>query len=183
MPKPRAANLESPTAREKLPVAGAPVWVRLGPGIALGYRRNESAGTWSVRVTGNGGQWIKRIAIADDYEKAAPPNVLSYWQALEAARALARAQPDAPVDESRPITVGEALTRYAADLKARGASLHNARYCRRYLTAALLAKPVQLLGALELRAVARQPRRQDRARLDQPHDEGIEGRAHAGRRA
>jgi integrase len=70
---------------------------------------------------------------------------------LESARALARSQPDAPVDESRPITVNEALTRYEADLRARGASLHNARYPRRYLSAALLAKPVQLLGTLELR--------------------------------
>jgi hypothetical protein len=151
MPKPRAANLESPSARRKLPVTGAPIWVRLALGLALGYRRNESAGTWSVRVTGNGGQWVKRLAIADDYEKAAPPNVLSYWQALEAARTLARTQPDAPLDESRPVTVDEALTRYEADLRARGASLHNARYCRRYLSGALLAKPVQLLGTLELR--------------------------------
>jgi integrase len=151
MPKPRASNLESPSARRKLPVAGAPVWVRLGPGAALGYRRNEAAGTWSVRVTGNGRQWVKRIALADDLEKARPPNVLDYWQALEAARSFTRQQPDAPVDESRPVTVREALDRYAADLKARGASVHNARYCRRYLTAALLAKPVQLLGASELK--------------------------------
>jgi hypothetical protein len=57
-------------ARRKLPVAGAPVWVRLGPGFALGYRRNEAAGTWSLRVTGNGGHWIKRIALADDFEPA-----------------------------------------------------------------------------------------------------------------
>jgi hypothetical protein len=104
MPKPRASNLESPTAREKLPVAGAPIWVRLGPGAALGYRRNESAGTCSVRVTGNGRQWVKRIALADDIEPARPPMVLSYWQALEAARAFTRQQPDAPIDESRPIT-------------------------------------------------------------------------------
>jgi integrase len=151
MPKPRASNLESPSARQKLPVTGAPVWVRLGPGAALGYRRNESAGTWSVRVTGNARQWVKRIALADDLEKAKPPMVLSYWQALEAARAFTRQQPDAPMDESRPITVREALDRYAADLKARGASIHNARYPRRYLSAALLAKPVQLLGTLELR--------------------------------
>jgi integrase len=151
MPKPRASSLESATARRKLPVAGQPLWVRLAPGIALGYRRNEGAGTWSVRVTGNGGQWIKRIALADDFEPARPPIVLSYWQALESARAFARQQPDAPIDESRPVTVGEALTRYEADLRARGASIHNARYPRRYLTGALLAKPVQLLGAAELR--------------------------------
>jgi integrase len=104
-----------------------------------------------VRVTGRGTQWVKRIALADDAEPVAPPDVLDYWQAQEAARKFARQQPDAPVDESRPVTVGEALDRYEADLKARGASVHNARYPRRYLTGALLAKPVALLGSSELR--------------------------------
>jgi integrase len=151
MPKPRSSSLESPTARRKLAVAGKPYWVRLAPGIALGYRRNDGAGTWSVRVTGNGGQWIKKLALADDLEPAAPPTVLSYWQALEVARTLARGQPDAPVDESRPLTVSEALTRYEADLKARGGSIYNATLPRKHLNAALLAKPVQLLGAAELK--------------------------------
>jgi integrase len=151
MPKPRASSLEAATSRRKLHVAKRPVWIRLAPGIALGYRRNEGAGTWSVRVTGNGGQWIKRLALADDLEPAAPPAVLSYWQALEAARALARQQPDAPVDDSRPVTVAEALDRYELDLKARGASIYNARMPRRHLTPALLSKPVQLLGAAELK--------------------------------
>jgi hypothetical protein len=59
----------------------------------------DDRGTWSVRVTGNGGQWIKRIALADDFEPAKPPIVLDYWKALEAARAFARQQPDAPIDE------------------------------------------------------------------------------------
>jgi integrase len=151
MPKPRASSLESPTARLKLPVARRPVWVRLAPGIALGYRRNAGAGSWSVRCTANGSQWIKRLAIADDYEPAAPPTVLNYWSAIEAARALGRRQPDAPIDESRPVTVAEALDRYEADLKTRGGSIYNARMPRRHLTGALLSKPVQLLGSGELK--------------------------------
>jgi integrase len=150
---PKRSDLVSATARRnaRLPIAKRPYWLVISPGIALGYRRNAGAGTWSVRGTANGSQWVKRLALADDLEPAASPAVLTFSQAEDAARALARQQPGAPVDESRPVTVGEALDRYEADLKARGGSIYNARMPRRHLTGALLTKPVQLLGAAELR--------------------------------
>jgi integrase len=151
MPKPRAAKLETATARRRLAPRKKPYWTRLSPGIALGYRRNAGAGTWSVRVADGGSEWIKRIALADDLEPAAPPAVLNYWQAVDAARALARRQPGDAVDESRPLTVAEALDRYESDLKARGGDPYNARHARLHLTGSLLSKPVALLGATELR--------------------------------
>jgi hypothetical protein len=80
----RNAKLESATARATLPIAGRPIWVRLAPGIHLGYRRNEGPGTWSVR---NFAGRVKKIGLADDSEPAAPPVVLDFWQAQEAARA------------------------------------------------------------------------------------------------
>jgi len=91
MPKPRAAKLETPTARRKLAV-----------------------------------------------------------QAIDQARALARRQPGEAIDESRPLTVAEALDRYEADLKARGSSPYNAQHPRIHLPGVLLNKPVALLGATEL---------------------------------
>src|SRR5262249_37093496 len=103
MPKPRNARLESATARRKLAVRKKPYCQTISPGIALGYRRNEGAGTWSVRVADSGAEWVKRIAVADDLEKASPPHVLSYWQAIDQARTLARRQPGEPIDESRPV--------------------------------------------------------------------------------
>jgi integrase len=151
MPKPRAAKLETPTARRRLAARKKPYWTTISPGIALGYRRNAGAGTWSVRVADGGGEWIKRIAISDDQEAAAPPAVLDYWQAVDAARALARRQPGDAVDESRPLTVSEALTLYEKDLLARGGSPYNSRHARLHLTASILSKPVALLGATELR--------------------------------
>ena len=151
MPKPRAAKLETATARRRLAPRKKPYWTRLSPGIALGYRRNAGAGTWSVRVADGGSEWIKRIALADDLEPAAPPAVLNYWQAVDAARALARRQPGDAVDESRPLTVAEALDRYESDLKARGGDPYNARHARLHLTGSILSKPVALLGATELR--------------------------------
>src|SRR5262245_65306935 len=122
MPKPRNARLESATARRKLAVRKKPYWTTISPGIALGYRRNEGAGTWSVRVADGGAEWVKKLALADDLEPASPPAVLNYWQAVNAARALARRQPGAADDESRPVTVSEALTLYEKDLLARGGS-------------------------------------------------------------
>jgi len=151
MPKPRAPKLETATARRRLDVRKKPYWTQLSPGIALGYRRNEGAGTWSVRVADGGVEWIKRIALADDLEPASPPHVLTYWQAIDQARALARRQPGAADDESRPVTVSEALTLYEKDLLARGGSPYNAQHARIHLTASILSKPVALLGATELR--------------------------------
>jgi integrase len=151
VPKPRNAKLESATARRKLAVRKKPFYVRLSPGIALGYRRNAGAGTWTVRVADGGAEWIKKIALADDLEGASPPHVLSYWQALDTARALARRQPGEAIDESRPLTVAEALDRYEADLKARGGDPYNARHARLHLTGSILSKPVALLSATELR--------------------------------
>ena len=96
MPKPRSAKLETPTARRRLEVRKKPYWTTISPGIHLGYRRNAGAGTWSVRVADSGAEWVKRIAVADDLEPASPPHVLSYWQAIDVARSLARRQPGDP---------------------------------------------------------------------------------------
>jgi len=150
LPKPRAARVESATGRRRLGVRKKPYWLTISPGIGLGYRRNQGAGTWSVRVTdGHGADWIKRLALADDYEPADGSNILTYWQAIDAARALARRQDGD--DGGRPITVAEALDRYGADLRLRGGDTYNAAHVLAHLSAALLAKPVQLLTAVELR--------------------------------
>jgi integrase len=150
MPKPRNARLETPTARRKLAVRKKPYWTTISPGIALGYRRNAGAGTWSVRVADGGAEWIKRVALADDLEPASPPAVLNYWSAVDAARALARRQPGEAIDESRPLTVAEALTLYEKDLISRGGSPYNSKHARLHLPASILSKPVAMLGATEL---------------------------------
>ena len=150
MPKPRTAKLETATARRKLPVRKKPFYITVSPGIALGYRRNIGGGSWSARCTGQGADWIKRIGLADDLEPADGKHVLTYWQAIDTARALARRQPGAD-DANRPLTVGEALDRYQRDLESRGADAQNAKRVRRHLTPALETKPVALLTMNDLR--------------------------------
>ena len=124
---------------------------RSSPGIGLGYRRNAGPGTWSVRSTNSdGADWIKRIGLADDLEAADGKHVLTYWQAIDVARAMARGQPGAD-DANRPVTVSEALDRYQRDLESRGADAQNANRVRRHLTPSLATKPVTLLTMNDLR--------------------------------
>ena len=100
----RSSPLETRTARAKLAPRRKPYWLVIAPGIAVGYRRNAGAGSWSVRAAdGKGGNWIKGFAIADDHEDADGANVLTFWQACDKAKALARggdADTGRPVDAS-----------------------------------------------------------------------------------
>jgi len=149
--KVRASKLESASARRKLPIAKRPIYVKLAPNIFLGYRRNEGPGTWNVRVTGPGIDWIKKLGLADDFEPADGRAVLTYWQAQETARKLARRQPgDDAGDDSRPLTVAEAIDAYARDLEARGGDGYNSKRARLHLPASILGKPVGLLRSVEL---------------------------------
>lgn len=151
MAKPRKSSLETPTARLKLPIQKKPHWLRLGPGLSLGYRRNAGVGTWSIRAAdGRGGEWLKRFGVADDFEPADGKAILSYSQAIDAARKLTRGGGEVE-NLSQPLTLKAALVAYAADLTARGANPYNARWPQKYLPAALLTKPIPMVEANELR--------------------------------
>src|SRR5690242_20070693 len=146
----RSSQLETRSGRLKLPVSKKPLWTRISPKIGLGYRRNQTAGAWVVRVAdGKSGYWSKVIGIADDFDKADGNSVLDFWQAQQKARALGRDQRGD--DAGRPITVGEALTAYEADLRTRGGEIANAKRLGPHLPPALKDKPVALLAAGDLR--------------------------------
>ncbi|OPY99161.1 hypothetical protein A5906_25830 [Bradyrhizobium sacchari] len=156
MAKPRKIALESATARAKLTPRKASYFVRVAPHIALGYRRNQSGfGTWSVRFAdGSPSGWLKAFGIADDKEPANNNGVFSYDQALMQARRLARGNGDSdcePASSFAPVNLDGALVAYEADLKGRGSSTYNASSLRKHLSLFLLARPVALLNAKELR--------------------------------
>jgi integrase len=147
----RARRLETRTGRLKLPVRWKPYdFTSISPpGVSVGYRRNQGAGVWVVRVAdGRGGNWTKRIALADDFEAADGAHVLTWWQAIEAARKLARGT----TDDGRPATVAEAVNAYERDLIARGGDTANAKRIRKHLPPTLAAKPVAILSSRELAA-------------------------------
>jgi integrase len=145
----RSAKLENRTARLKLVMRKKPYFVTVSPRIALGYRRNQGAGTWVVRAAdGHGSNWTKAFAVADDHEDANGASVLTFWQAQDKARALARTGEG---NGDRPATVGEAIDAYAADLAARGAHPDNGASLRFNVPDTLAAKAVALLTEKELR--------------------------------
>jgi integrase len=149
MAKSRKLSLETPTARLKLKIQKKPHWLRLGPGLSLGYRRNESAGTWSIRAAdGRGGERLKKFGVADDHEPADDKRIFSYSQAVNAARQLVYGDVPSP---SAALTVKAVLAAYAIDLKSRGANTYNARWPLKYLPAALATKPVALIDTQEWR--------------------------------
>src|SRR5262249_6581376 len=149
----RATKLETRAARLKLPVAKKPVFAKIGPRVGLGYRRNQTAGTWVLRVAdGKGGNWTKAIGNADDFEEADGNNTLDFWQAQDRGRAIARIGRDAEGDDGKPATVNRALDRYEADLKPRGGDIANVARVRVHLGEMLANKRVALLTARALRS-------------------------------
>ena len=114
----RNSLLESRSNRLRLPVARKPAFVRVAPGISLGYRRNQAAGTWVVRVAdGRGGSWTKAIGFADDHDEADGHRFFDYWQAQEQAKTVARRKSGAPGAE--PVTVRSAAETYLDWLTAK----------------------------------------------------------------
>jgi integrase len=148
----REFRLETRTQRLKLPVAKKPFWLAIGMGAGLGYRRNLTAGTWVARVAdGKGGYWTKSLGAADDFAEADGRNVMDFWQAQDAARALAGRKEQRAEDSGKPATVARALDRYAADLQVRGGDAANVSRIRIHLPPKLAAKTVALLTVSELR--------------------------------
>jgi integrase len=136
----------------KLPIAKKPVFVKIGLGIGLGYRRNATAGTWVARISdGKGGNWTKAIATADDFAEADGGDVRDFWQAQDRARALARHAREGEGHESKPATIGQALNRYEKDLEIRGGDVGNVTRVWAHLPDTLAKKSVALVTARELR--------------------------------
>ena len=148
----RSAQLETRSSRLRLPIAKKPVFVKIGPGIGLGYRRNQSAGTWVVRVAdGRGSNWTKAIGLADDFDSANGASVLDFWQAQGHARLLARKDLTGDEDVVKPITIAQALKSYEQDLKTRGGDAGNVSRVKAHLRPGLRDQAVTLLSSRELR--------------------------------
>lgn len=141
----RSARLNKFTIRRR-PYSGP----SLARGILLLYRRNKTNGTWVLKVSdGHGAYWTQAFALADDFEDADGKSVLTFHQAQDQAKKLARG--DDGHAGGAPITVDGALKAYRRDLEAREANPYNADWPRLHLTSVLLSKPVALLTSAELK--------------------------------
>lgn len=105
----RDHTLEVRAKRLLLPVAKKPIFARVGPGISLGYRRNQTSGTWVLRrADGRGGSRTAKVGVADDYDEADGSSILTYWQAQDLARVMVR-------QENGSTTVGPLTVTTAAE--------------------------------------------------------------------
>jgi integrase len=143
--------LESRSARLRLKIRRRPyAGPSLARGISLMYRRNKTNGTWVLKASdGHGAYWTKGFGLADDFEDSDGKSVLTFYQAQDAAKKLARGE-DGSADTA-PITIDGALKDYKRDLEARNANPYNADSPRVHLPSVLMLKPVSLLTAQELK--------------------------------
>src|SRR6516165_7357935 len=130
--------LESRSARLRLKIRRRPYsGPSLARGIALMYRRNKTNGTWVLKASdGHGAYWTKGFALADDFEDSDGKEVLTFYEAQDAAKKLARG--DDGSAGTAPVTVDSALKDYKRDLEARNANCYNAESPRVHLTSVLL---------------------------------------------
>src|SRR5947208_2311431 len=137
----RDSKLESRSARLRLPIRKKPyTGPALARGIHLLYRRNRTNGTWVIKASnGHGGYWTKGFAVADDFEEPDGTHVLTFHQAGDAGKALARGKADTA--DSKPMTAADALARYKMDLKSRGGNPSNATRAEKHLPSTLAGKP------------------------------------------
>ena len=150
--KARHSSLETRTSRLKLAVRRKPY---PGPTLARGVQLLLPAQQGQRHMgaegsDGHGKYWTKAFAEADDFDESNGETILTFFQAQDVAKQLARGGTEA--DTTAPITVDRALVDYRRDLISRDANPYNADYPRRHLTAMLLSKPVQLLTSRELKA-------------------------------
>jgi len=146
-------TLKDKTARIKLAPRqkGKAYFATIEKGIQLGYRPCAGNGTWVLRYRRGGQDWQNPVGAAADHAPSDGVQLLDFAQAHAKAMAMAAAGRDAaPVDLAAPATVARAIEAYRADLQARGKSPRNADTAKRYLDAALLAKPVAQLCRAEL---------------------------------
>jgi integrase len=122
----------------------------LARGILLMYRRNKTNGTWVLKVSdGHGAYWTKAFALADDFEEADGKAVLTFHQAQDQAKKLARGDGDSA--GAVPITVEVALANYRLDLIAGAANPYNADWPLLHLVSTLKSRPVALVTSDEWR--------------------------------
>lgn len=164
MAKGRNANpVDSPSKRERLPVAKNPVWVTAGStrgGLALGYRRRAGkAGAWVARLIHEGRRAEKNLGEADDdFPGMAPasPGALPYRAAIAAAAAWAERQHAAwaggASGAAHAPTVKDAVDAYIAQRKRRPGE--GGRDAELRLGRHVLAAPLAAVTLAELHAAA-----------------------------
>jgi integrase len=152
----RDTNLETRTARLRLPIRTEPYWRGLEKGFALGYRRRAMGGTWLARRRqADGGYAERRIGTSDDLQDADGVAVLDYGQAQKAARDWWRAEErreEGHDTRQGPLTVADAVADYLKAYERRGgkAVYETKRAAETHILPELATTPVGKLTARKI---------------------------------
>jgi integrase len=153
--KVRDSNLETRTARSRLPVRHKPFFRLIEPGLHLGYRKLTSGpGTWLARRYNGDGRYTTEnlrtttgaLVLADDFEDADGIRILSFAQAQRAVRGPRSQQRSA----GGAYTVADAVADYLRFLESDGRAPHSIRDSRYRAEAFILPH----LGGVKLAAIA-----------------------------
>ncbi len=149
----RSSKLETRTARLKLP-QGTRHFVTIGEGLALAYRRTERGyGTWQARFWDGSKYHYRNLGAADDYQDANGADVITFYQAQDAARELINAAKRQGGMVTTSATVAEAASHYMAWYKDnRRAYRETDHSVRVHILPALGTKIVHDLTATHIRA-------------------------------
>jgi integrase len=126
----RDANLETRTARSRLPTRGKPHYRILEPGLHLGYRKLKTGpGKWIARhYLGNEAYEVETIGVADDFSDADGVAIISFHQAQTLARGRMVSRAHTAAGKTGPLTVATAMASYLEFLETNRKSAPFARY-------------------------------------------------------
>lgn len=116
-------------ARDRLAARKEPYWRGIEGGIALGYRRGATGGSWLARLLEAGRYREERLGRADDTLPADGAEVMDFRQAQASAvawaararRVSAGLDAEPAKGPAKPYTVADAIADYLCDMQARGA--------------------------------------------------------------
>lgn len=121
---------DSRTARRGLKASNKPYTARIGPNVYLTYRRSKSQaeGRFGVRVyIGDGKYKEKSLATADDVQDSNGSTVLTFDQAQQLARSVAKGLVVGDRASLAPLTVTDAVSDYLEYQQARSKSYDHTR--------------------------------------------------------
>jgi len=118
----RDKRLQTRSARGELKQSKKPYYRSLDPGLSIGYFKGSTGGTWIARrYLGNERYETLRLGIADDKSDADGTSVLSYANAIDAARTWRQQAASGHATPSfATYTVSAVLDDYIAHLRSKG---------------------------------------------------------------
>jgi len=110
----KSQELQTRSARIKLPSRHEPYWISINRGAHFGYRKGAQGGSWFARHRKDGKYVWSQIGKADDIRDADGEEILTFEQAQATARNwfTNRATAGTSSEEQAPYTVADAMDGY-----------------------------------------------------------------------